>query len=87
MFTLLKGRAQNSDDIMGRRTPQSGFSDWDEAQNLDDVVVDPRSLKRAGRAKGRRRNRRYENRLLRTTLDSIDLELTTDGDDAALDDM
>ena len=86
MFTLLKRKAQNSDAIMGKRTPQSGLSDWDEVQNLEAVVVDPRSLKRAGRAKGRRRNRGYENRLLRTTLDSIDLEATADWDDEALND-
>lgn len=59
---------------MGKRTPQTGFSDWDEAQNLDEVVVDKRPAKRAGRAKGRRRDRRYENRLLRTTLDVLELE-------------
>ncbi|MGD1861236.1 MAG: hypothetical protein ACFB0E_14840 [Leptolyngbyaceae cyanobacterium] len=58
---------------MGKRTPQSGLSSWEDAQELDDIVVDKRPAKRAGRAKGRRRDRRYENRLLRTTLDNVDL--------------
>lgn len=55
---------------MGKRTPQAGLEDWDEAQLLDDVVIDKRHSKRAGRAKARRRDRRYENRLLRTTLET-----------------
>ncbi|RZM77859.1 hypothetical protein [Leptolyngbya iicbica] len=54
---------------MGKRTPQSGLSSWEEAPALDELVVDKRPTKRAGRAKARRRDRRYENRLLRTTLD------------------
>ena len=57
---------------MGKRTPQSGLSSWDEAQELDAMVIDKRPAKRAGRAKARRRDRRYENRLLRTTLEVVD---------------
>lgn len=57
---------------MGKRTPQSGLSSWDEAQELDAIVIDKRPAKRAGRAKARCRDRRYENRLLRTTLEIVD---------------
>lgn len=59
---------------MAKRTSQKGLADWEEAQNLDQVVVDKRQFKRAGRTKGRRRDRRYENRLLRTTLDILTLD-------------
>ena len=58
---------------MGKRTPQTGLGNWEEIQNLDEIVVDKRQSKRAGRAKARRRDRRYENRLLRTTLDELDI--------------
>ncbi|MEM1308154.1 MAG: hypothetical protein AAF892_10460 [Cyanobacteria bacterium P01_D01_bin.71] len=58
---------------MGKRTPQSGLPSWEDAQELDAIVIDKRPTKRAGRAKGRRRDRRYENRLLRTSLDNVDL--------------
>lgn len=54
---------------MGKRTPQKGWDRLNDAQNLDEIVVDGRSSKRAGKAKGRRRDRRYENRLLRTTFE------------------
>lgn len=59
---------------MGKRTPQKGVDELGDIQNLDEIVVDKRGTKRAGRAKGRRRDRRYENRLLRTTLDMLDEE-------------
>ncbi|MEL6439994.1 MAG: hypothetical protein AAFQ80_12160 [Cyanobacteria bacterium J06621_8] len=57
---------------MGKRTPQTGWNNLDDAQHLDEIVVDGRSSKRAGKAKGRRRDRRYENRLLRTTIELLD---------------
>ena len=57
---------------MGKRTPQKDLDNLGDIQNLDEIVVDKRGTKRAGRAKGRRRDRRYENRLLRTTLDMLD---------------
>ena len=47
---------------MGKRTAQTGML-WDEAQDLDELIQDKRSGKRANSAKGRRRKRRYENRL------------------------
>lgn len=71
MFTLLN-MSFSLGDAMGKRTPQSGLSSWDEVQALDEIVIDKRPAKRAGRAKARRRDRRYENRLLRTTLETMD---------------
>ncbi|MGY6529651.1 MAG: hypothetical protein ACXITR_06945 [Cyanobacterium sp.] len=59
---------------MGKRTPQTGLPDWEDAQNLDDIVIDKREGKRANKAKAKRRNRRYENRLLRGTIDVLDLD-------------
>lgn len=49
---------------MARRTYTTDLESWDDAQDLDRIVIDKRSIKRATPAKGRRRNRRYENRLL-----------------------
>ena len=59
---------------MGKRTSQTGIPDWDDAQDLDEIVQDRRSGKRANSAKGRRRNRRYENRLLNAQLEQTDFE-------------
>ena len=61
---------------MGKRTSQTGMPNWDDAQDLDDLVQDKRSGKRANSAKGRRRNRRYENRLLNAQLDQTDFDAT-----------
>jgi hypothetical protein len=47
-----------------KRTVQSASDDPDDLQDLGHQVIDKRSGKRATSAKGRRRNRRYENRLL-----------------------
>lgn len=63
---------------MSKRTPQKGWDSLDDAQQLDEVVVDNRSSKRAGKAKGRRRDRRYENRLLRTSVDLLEDEFEED---------
>ena len=49
---------------MGKRTAQTGLPDWDDAPDLSKMVSDKRKGKRANPAKGRRRNRRYENRML-----------------------
>jgi hypothetical protein len=60
-----------------KRTTQNAIDHPEDIQDLDALIVDKRSGKRATSAKGRRRNRRYENRLLNAqTLD----ELVTDGD-------
>jgi ribosomal 50S subunit-associated protein YjgA (DUF615 family) len=47
-----------------KRTAQGASEDPDDLQDLGHQVIDKRSGKRATSAKGRRRNRRYENRLL-----------------------
>jgi hypothetical protein len=60
-----------------KRTTQNSIDHPEDIQDLDALIVDKRSGKRATAAKGRRRNRRYENRLLNAqTLD----QLATDGD-------
>lgn len=57
---------------MTKRTSLSDLQNWDDAQDIDHVVKDKRSHKRATPAKGRRRNRRYENRLLNAQVDYCD---------------
>ena len=47
-----------------KRTYNDALSDVTDAPDLQHLVQDKRSLKRASSAKGRRRNRRYENRIL-----------------------
>jgi hypothetical protein len=47
-----------------KRTDNDTLSDINDAPDLQRLVNDKRSLKRSNRAKGNRRNRRYENRLL-----------------------
>jgi hypothetical protein len=49
---------------MTKRTSPDDVQSWDDAQDID----------RATPAKGRRRNRRYENRLLKSQLDSAELD-------------
>lgn len=51
-----------------KRTSNETLQTLEDAQDLDHLVVDKRSVKRATSAKGRRRNRRYENRLLNAQL-------------------
>ncbi|MEO0868519.1 MAG: hypothetical protein AAFY17_08735 [Cyanobacteria bacterium J06642_11] len=59
---------------MGKRTSQTGIPNWEDAQDLNALVQDKRSGKRANSAKGRRRNRRYENRLISAQLEQADLD-------------
>ena len=47
-----------------KRTYNDTLNDVTDAPDLQHLVQDKRSLKRASSAKGRRRNRRYENRIL-----------------------
>jgi hypothetical protein len=54
---------------MTKRTSPNDLNNWDDAPEIDRIVQDKRSAKRASPAKGRRRNRRYENRLLNTQVD------------------
>lgn len=57
---------------MARRTYTTDLEHWDDAQDLDRIVIDKRSIKRATPSKGRRRNRRYENRLLNAQMQNVD---------------
>ena len=70
---------------MGKRTSQTGMPDWGDAQDLDELVQDKRSGKRANLAKGRRRNRRYENRLLSAQLEQMSFEQIDTEDNVDLD--
>lgn len=60
-------------EIWLHRTSDNDVQVWDDAQDLDFIVVDKRAHKRANGAKRRRRNRRYENRLLNSQLDNYSL--------------
>lgn len=55
---------------MTKRTSPDDLNNWDDAPEIDLIVQDKRSGKRASPAKGRRRNRRYENRLLNAQVDN-----------------
>ncbi len=57
---------------MAGRTSQTGLGGWDEAQDLENLVQDKRSTKRANGSKRRRRNRRYENRMLTAEFRGVD---------------
>jgi hypothetical protein len=59
---------------MTRRTSPGDLQDWEDAQDIDHLVNDKRSHKRATPAKGRRRNRRYENRLLKLQIDDVEFD-------------
>jgi len=64
---------------MPKRTSPNDLQHWEDASDLAHLLVDKRSHKRATPAKGRRRNRRYEKRLLNYYLEnSEDLELSLD---------
>jgi hypothetical protein len=52
-----------------KRTSNKTLSDLTDAPDLNRLVQDKRDQKRATQAKGRRRNRRYENRLLNSQVD------------------
>ena len=59
------------------------LSDINDAPDLQRLVQDKRSSKRATTAKGNRRNRRYENRILNAQVDEFDDtegESVVDGD-------
>jgi hypothetical protein len=55
-------------DFMPKRTYTSDIKTWDDAQDLQHIVRDKREAKRATDEKARRRNRRYEKRLLNAQL-------------------
>jgi hypothetical protein len=56
--------------IVMKRTSPDSLNNWDDVPDINRLVQDKRSAKRASPAKGRRRNRRYENRLLSTQVDN-----------------
>lgn len=60
-----------------KRTSNETLSDLADAPDLSHLVQDKRSQKRATSSKGRRRNRRYENRLLSANVD-LNSDLTPD---------
>jgi hypothetical protein len=60
---------------MPRRTSPNALQNWDDVQDLEHIVKDKRSEKRATPAKGRRRNRRYEKRLLNGQIDDLNADL------------
>ena len=69
-----------------KRTDNDTLNDINDAPDLQRLVQDKRSLKRSNQAKGNRRNRRYENRILtaHTQAEFDDEEAATvfeDGDD------
>lgn len=53
---------------MPKRTSITDLQDWDDAPDLHHIVKDKRAAKRATDEKARRRNRRYEKRLLNAQL-------------------
>ncbi|WP_310481973.1 hypothetical protein [Chamaesiphon sp. VAR_48_metabat_403] len=62
-----------------KRTDNDTLKDINDAPDLQRLVQDKRSVKRANQAKGNRRNRRYENRILnaQTQADLDDEEIAT----------
>ena len=64
-----------------KRTSNETLPDLADAPDLAHLVQDKRSQKRATSSKGRRCNRRYENRLLSATVDlnpDLNCDLTPD---------
>ncbi len=53
---------------MPKRTYTTDLHTWDDATDLHHIVKDKRASKRATDEKARRRNRRYEKRLLNAQL-------------------
>lgn len=60
-----------------KRTDNDTLRDLSDAPDLQRLVCDKRSTKRATTAKGNRRNRRYENRILNARMQT-DLEDESD---------
>ncbi len=63
---------------MPKRTYTTDLNNWDDASDLHLIVKDKRASKRATEAKARRRNRRYEKRLLNAQLKKTKLDDTSD---------
>ncbi len=58
---------------MPKRTYTTDLKTWDDAADLHHIVKDKRKHKRATDEKARRRNRRYEKRLLNAQLKNVRL--------------
>ena len=70
--------------LMAKRTTQTGLPNWEDAEDINHLVKDKRTGKRGTPAKARRRNRRYENRILRSQIDDDELwkeEASTEDDE------
>lgn len=66
-----------------KRTSTDAIQTWDDANDLELLVVDKRAGKRANAAKARRRNRRYGKRLLNVQLRANQTESFDDWEDLA----
>jgi hypothetical protein len=66
-----------------KRTSTDAIQTWDDANDLELLVVDKRSGKRANAAKARRRNRRYGKRLLNVQLRANQTESFDDWEELA----
>jgi hypothetical protein len=64
-----------------KRTDKDTLNDINDAPDIHRLVADKRESKRATPAKGRRRNRRYENRIL-----SAQVQDDFDNEDGSLED-
>jgi hypothetical protein len=74
-----------------KRTDNDTLNDINDAPDLQRLVQDKRSAKRANQAKGNRRNRRYENRILnaqtQADLDDEEIEMVFEDGDARLEEV
>ncbi len=61
---------------MPKRTYTTDLHTWDDATDLHHIVKDKRASKRATDEKARRRNRRYEKRLLNAQLKHSQINLS-----------
>jgi len=61
---------------MPKRTYTTDLKTWDDAADLQHIVKDKREHKRATDEKARRRNRRYEKRLLNAQWKNVQLDAT-----------
>jgi hypothetical protein len=66
-----------------KRTDNNNLDDIHDAPDLDRLVQDKRSQKRANTAKAHRRNRRYENRILNAQI-TVDFDDEIDDDESDL---
>lgn len=65
---------------MPKRTYTTDIKTWDDALDLHHIVKDKRASKRATDEKARRRNRRYEKRLLNAQLKHSQINLSEEND-------